>query len=106
VELPRLEEIWEKYKDEGLSVVAIQSDQDREKGLRLVEEKGLTFHILHNEVENDVVNGVLHSEGNPSTFIIDGEGRILSYHLGFQEGDEEALEKEIADLLASPDGCG
>jgi peroxiredoxin len=106
VELPRLEEIWKKFEDEGLSVVAIQSDQDREKGLRLVEEKGLTFHILHNEVENDVVNNVLRSEGNPSTFIIDREGRVVSYHLGFQEGDEVVLEKEIADLLASADGCG
>jgi peroxiredoxin len=106
VELPRLQEIWKKYQDEGLSVVAIQSDQDRERGLRLVEEKGLTFHILHNEVENDVVNGVLRSEGNPSTFIIDREGRVLSYHLGFEEGDEVELEKEVSDLLASPDGCG
>ena len=105
MELPRLEEIWNKYKDEGLSVVAIQSDQDREKGLQMVEEKGLTFHVLHNEVENDVVNDVLRSEGNPSTFIIDREGRVVSYHLGFQEGDEVELEKEITDLLAS-EGCG
>lgn len=104
MELPRLEELWNTYKDEGLSIVAIQSDQDRERGLRLVEEKGLTFHILHNEVDNDVVNGVLRSEGNPSTFIIDREGRVVSYHLGFQEGDELELEKEIVDLLAS-DGC-
>jgi len=105
VELPRLEELWKKYKDEGLSVVAIQSDLDREKGLKLVEEKGLTFHILHNEEDNDVVNGVLRSEGNPSTFLIDRDGRVVSYHLGFQEGDEVKLEQEIADLLAS-EGCG
>ena len=106
MELPRLEEIWKKFEGEGLSVVAIQSDQDREKGLSLVEEKGLTFHILHNEVENDVVNGVLRNEGNPSTFIIDREGRVVSYHLGFQEGDEVQLEKEMSDLISSPDGCG
>ena len=105
MELPRLEELWKKYKDEGLSVVAIQSDLDREKGLKLVEEKGLTFHILHNEEDNDVVNGVLRSEGNPSTFLIDRDGRVVSYHLGFQEGDEVKLEQEIADLLAS-EGCG
>lgn len=104
MELPRLEELWNTYRDEGLSIVAIQSDQDRERGLRLVEEKGLTFHILHNEVDNDVVNGVLRSEGNPSTFIIDREGRVVAYHLGFQAGDELELEKEIAELLASG-GC-
>ena len=106
MELPRLEEIWQEFKDQGLSIVAVQSDQDHEKGRLLVEEKGLTFHILHNEEENDVVNDVYLSEGNPSTFIIDRAGRVLSYHLGFQEGDEDELEKEITDLLASPDGCG
>jgi hypothetical protein len=105
VELPRLQEIWTRYRDQGLSIVAVQSDQNHEKGRRLVEEKALTFHILHNEEENDVVNGVYHSEGNPTTYLIDGEDRILSYHLGFQAGDEVELEREITNLLASPDGC-
>jgi len=104
--LPRLEEIWKKYKDEGLSIVAIQSNQDLEKGRRLVEDKGLTFNILHNEEDNDVVWGLYQSEGNPSTFLIDRQGRILSYHLGFDEGDDVELDEQIAQLLASPDGCG
>lgn len=105
MELPRLEEIWKKYRDEGLSIVAVQSDRDREKGQRLVEDKGLTFHILHNEAENDVVNGVYRSQGNPSTFLIDREGRIVRYHLGFEDGDELELEREIVELLGSPEGC-
>ena len=106
MELPRLEEIWKKYKDAGLSIVAIQSNQNLEKGRRLVEEKGLTFNILHTEEDNDVVWSVYQSEGNPSTFLIDREGRILSYHLGFDEGDEVEFEEQIAQLLSSPDGCG
>jgi len=56
-------------------------------------------------VENDVVNGIYLSEGNPTTYIIDREGRVLSYHLGFQEGDEVELEEEITDLLTSSGGC-
>jgi cytochrome c biogenesis protein CcmG/thiol:disulfide interchange protein DsbE len=105
VELPRLQQIWEKYGDEGLSIVAVQSDKDLENGRRLIEKNGLTFHILHNEAENDVVNGVYLSEGNPTTYIIDRDGRILSYHLGFQEGDEVELEEEITALFTSSGGC-
>jgi peroxiredoxin len=101
VELPRLEEIWQKYRDQGLSVVAVQSTRDREQGRLVAEEKGLTFHILENEVENDIASGLYRIEGNPSNFIIDREGRIVSYHLGFEKGDEVQLEQEIADLLAS-----
>jgi peroxiredoxin len=104
--LPRLQELWQKYRDEGLSIVAIQSNQDLERGRRVVEEKGLTFHVLLNEEDNDVVWGTYLSEGNPTTFVIDREGRVLTYHLGFELGDEVELEKEIVDLLASPDGCG
>lgn len=104
--MPRLEEIWKKYEDEGLSIVAIQSNQNLERGRRLVEAKGLTFPVLHTEEENDVVWGLYQSEGNPSTFVIDREGRILSYHLGFAEGDEVEIEEEIAELLASQDVRG
>jgi hypothetical protein len=75
------------------------------KGRGPVEEKGFTFQILETEMDNDVVSDVYRIEGNPSTYVIDREGRILSYHLGFQEGDELELEKEITDLLASSDGC-
>jgi len=105
VELPRLETLWQKYQDSGLSVVAIQSNQDLDRGRSLVDQKGLTFHVLHTEVDNDVVNDLYLSEGNPTTYLIDRDGRILSYHLGFQDGDEVALEKEITDLLGSQDGC-
>ena len=105
MELPRLQQIWEKYGDEGLSIVAVQSDEDLENGRRLVEEKGLTFHILRNEAKNDVINGVYLSEGDPTTYVIDRDGRILSYHLGFQEGDDVELEKEITALLTSSGGC-
>ena len=104
--MPRLEEIWQKYKDAGLSIVAIQSNQDHEKGNAFIEEKELTFQFLQNEEDNDVVWGVYQGVGNPTTFVIDREGRILSYHLGYQEGDEEILEQEITALLDSPDGCG
>ena len=106
MELPRIEELLKKHGNGGLSVVAIQSNQDIDKGRLLVEKKGLTFPVLYTEADNDVVNDLYMSEGNPTTFLIDREGRIVSYHLGFQVGDEVALEAEIVALLNSPDGCG
>ena len=101
MELPRLEEIWKKYRDRGLSIVAVQSNQDHEGGRRLAEEKGLTFHILENEVANDVANDLYRIEGNPTNYIVDNDGRIVSYHPGFEKGNEVELEREIAELLGS-----
>ena len=105
-ELPRLESIWQNHRDNGLSIVAVQSNQNLEKGRRLIEKTALTFHVLHNESDNDVVNGIYHSMGNPSTYVIDRDGRIVSFHLGFQEGDEKTLEAEILALLESGDDIG
>ena len=72
----------------------------------MAEDKGLTFPVLHTEQDNDVVWELYLSEGNPSTFLIDREGRIVSYHLGYQQGDEIALEQEIVELLDPTDRCG
>jgi glutathione peroxidase-family protein len=104
--LPRLQEIWKTYEDRGLSVVAIQSNQDLERGRRMVEEMGLPFHVLHTEADIGVVWHLFASEGNPSNFLVDREGRILSYHPGYSEGDEVEYEKQITQLLATPDPCG
>jgi hypothetical protein len=83
------------------------STEGEKGGRAAIEEAYAVIDELHdNEADHDVVNGVHLSEDNPSTFVIDREGRILSYHLGFQDGDELGLEKEITDLLAPTGGCG
>jgi len=99
VELPRVEELWKKYRDRGFSAVALETNRDRERAVKFIEEKGLTMHMLENGEENDIVADLFLVNGFPTTFIIDSEGRILFYHLGFSEGDEEVMEQEILKLL-------
>ena len=99
MELPRLEEIWKKYSDRGVSIVAVLCNQDRKRGRSLIREKGLTFHYLEDEENKNVFSGVYLCEGSPTTFLIDGAGRVVSYHTGFAKGDEAGLEKEIVEFL-------
>ena len=99
MELPRVEELWKKYRDKGFSAVAIETNRDRERAVKFIEEKGLTMHMLENEDENDVANGVFGIRSFPTTYIIDNEGRIVFYHLGFEDGDEKEMEQEILKLL-------
>jgi peroxiredoxin len=99
VELPHVEELWKKYRDRGFSAVAIEQSRDRERAVKFIKDNGLTMHMLENGEENDVVTDLFRVNGYPTTFIIDGEGRILFYHLGFYEGDEKKLEEEILKLL-------
>jgi peroxiredoxin len=100
VELPRLEPLWQSYKDKGLAVVAVEAQRDTENATTFISENNLTYTFLENgEGEGDVVRGVFGVRSFPTSYIIDREGRIMYYHLGFEEGDEDKLEKELLTLL-------
>ncbi len=91
MELPRLEPLWQKYKDQGLQVVAVEAFRDREGALKFIEENELTYHFLEDLEDDDekVVPGLI-SGGYPTSYLVDREGRIVFAHLGF--GDAIAAD--------------
>jgi len=100
VELPRLEPLYQKYKDKGLAVVAVEAARDTEGATTFIEEHKLTYACLENgEGEGDVVRSIFGVRSFPTSYLIDRNGKIMFYHLGFEEGDEEKLEEEILQLL-------
>ena len=100
MELPRLEPLWQKYRDQGLQVVAIESERDTERAVEFIAEHDLTYHLLEdNEGDDNVVASKLEIYGFPTSYLVDREGRILYSHIGFEEGDEVQMEEEIKKLL-------
>ncbi len=100
MELPRVEELYKKYRDRGFAVVAIEAARDTDRALKVIKEHNLTFDMLETEEDNDVVDDVFAVQGFPTVFMIDRDGKIVYSHLGFEEGDEAKLEREILALLA------
>ena len=101
MELPRLQELWQSYHEQGFEVVAVESNRDTERAKDFIAKKGLTMTFVENgEGDAEVVDQVYGVNGFPSTFIIDREGRLLYCHLGFDEGDEKKMEQEILSLLS------
>ena len=96
--MPRLEPLWEKYRDKGVSVVAVEARRDRERALKFIGESKLTYHLLENDEENDVVRETFGVRSFPTSFLIDRDGRIMYCHVGFEKGDEATLEREILEL--------
>ena len=46
MELPRLEPLWQKYRDQGLQVIAIESERDTERAVEFIAENNLTYQLL------------------------------------------------------------
>ena len=100
MELPRLQPLHETYKDQGFEVVAVESRRDTERATQFIEKKGLTYTLLENgEDELEVVDGTFGVRSFPTSFLIDREGRVMYYHLGFELGDEAKIAEEIESLL-------
>ncbi len=100
MELPRLQPLWEEYKDQGFEVVAVEEERDTERATQFIEENSLTYTLVENGAdENEFVKAVFGVGSFPTSFLIDRQGRIIYSHVGFEKGDEEKLAKEIESLL-------
>jgi peroxiredoxin len=100
VELPRLQTLYETYRDRGFEVIAVEAFQDTERATKFIEDKGLEYTTLENgEDDAEVVAEIFGVYSFPTSFIIDREGRVMYYHLGFELGDEQRMAAEIEGLL-------
>jgi len=100
VELPRLQSLYETYKDRGFSVVVVEGKRQTDLAEKFIEKHGLTYTALENgEGDAEVVKRIFKVSGYPTSFLIDRDGRVMYSHLGFEAGDEEKIAKEIESLL-------
>lgn len=98
MEFPHLVKLNERFNDRGVSFVSIDSGPGSDATEAFLDEQGATHYLL-NDPEGDVAESY-RVIAIPLTVVIDHEGRAVYRHLGFTEGDEVRLEKEIETLLA------
>ena len=100
MELPRLQPLYEQYHDQGFEIVAIEYRRDTDRATTFIDENKLTFTFLENgEDDAEVVRSTFQVQGFPTSYLVDRDGRILYYHLGFDEGDEVKLSHQIESVL-------
>lgn len=98
-ELPHLQELYEKYKDQGFLVVAISEDAPRSisKVKSFIAGKRYDFLVLLDD--NYSVQRKFNYRGLPYTVLLDKEGRIVYRRMGYRPGDELLLEEKIVPLM-------
>jgi peroxiredoxin len=96
---PKLESLYAKYGSSGLRVVGISEDEadDKDKIPGFADTYGAKFTLAW-----DADKTIAHQykpETMPSSFLVDKKGVVRYAHVGYHDGEEEQLEREIKELL-------
>ncbi len=98
-ELPAMKPIYEKYKEQGLKIVAISQDSPRSlsKVKAYVRSSGLPYIFLLDP--NGEQSTRLQVKDIPYLMLANKEGKVVYSHRGYRDGDEKELEEKVAALL-------
>jgi thiol-disulfide isomerase/thioredoxin len=100
LEMPWLEDFSEKYKDQGLVVLGISTD-DGGKDLvaRTAKKLGVTYPIL---LKDDKVEDAYDIEYQPESFYVDKKGTVVLATAGIADsGGKDMMEANIKKLIAA-----
>jgi peroxiredoxin len=88
-EMPAMERLWQRYKGQGLVVIALSMDASGAKVVKpFIEEAKYTYRVgLDPKMEIAELYG---ARSVPSTFIIDRNGALHAIALGPREWDSQA----------------
>jgi peroxiredoxin len=102
-EMPLLADLWQRHRDEGFQVIAINVDEDPAAALQFAQEHGLEFPLARDA--DRAVSQLYRVAGYPSHYLVDRRGKVRFSALGFTEADALAVAQEVETLLAEPVGA-
>jgi thiol-disulfide isomerase/thioredoxin len=95
---PWMNEMQEKYGDQGLVIVGVNMDAEPELAAAFLQEFPANFQIIEDAKgdlarEFDVI-------AMPSSYVIDRKGEVVKRHLGFKVKRQDEYESLIRTVLA------
>jgi peroxiredoxin len=94
-EMKDIEQVWQRHKDQGLTVLAVNVGQDSASVDNYVRKLGVTYPPLVDEKSETARRyGVV---GLPTTYFVDREGKIRSKVLG--EAEKETFERLAVEAM-------
>jgi peroxiredoxin/tetratricopeptide (TPR) repeat protein len=81
LELPLMQKVYEQYKGKGVEFLALDMTADDSGARQFFADKGITFQSLSGSwLAEGAAYGV---DSAPTTIVVDGQGRMLFRHVGF-----------------------
>jgi thiol-disulfide isomerase/thioredoxin len=94
---PWMNEMQRKYATRGLTIVGINVDRKRADAERFLQQTPAAFTVLYDEAGTSPAAFAV--KGMPSSYLIDGEGKVIEVENGFRDDRTGALEERIQALL-------
>ena len=95
-ELPHIQRIHDQYREKGLIVLAISTDQQKNAVRSFWADNGYTFPTLYADGR---VQSAYEVRGIPALYLIDREGVVRFHKTGYGPGGEREIEREVVELL-------
>jgi peroxiredoxin len=98
-EMPGMETLWQKYKEQGFVVLAVSVDEGSKSRIEKYSKMfNLSFPILL-DPESEVSD--LYKVSNmPTSFLIDGNGKVISRIVGTEDWSSPAAVELVEKLLS------
>ncbi len=94
--IPFLVELYNKYKDEGLTVIGVNVNEKYQDMKNFIENQNITYIVgFHN---NDLQE-VYQISGIPTFVIFDKKGNLVKTQVGYDQDLDKELEKIIEEEL-------
>jgi peroxiredoxin len=97
IEMPHLSRLYDKYRDAGFTVLAVNIDEEPRKAAALAKQLGMRFPVLLDTDKK--VSRLYDLSTMPSTVLVDRDGRVRYVHRGYRDGYEDTYDKQIRELL-------
>ena len=96
-EMPLIEELHQKYKRYGFTVLGVNVDVNSKAAQPLLKEFNISFPVGYDKKSK--VSSLYDVSAMPSTFMVDRQGKLRYLHLGYQAGHEKNYEAHIKQLI-------
>lgn len=97
-EMPAIEALYQRYKDQGLEVLAVNLDVLSTAGVEaFVKEVGLTFRILLDPAW--AAARAYRVLGLPTTYLVDRAGNVVVREVGERDWKDGVSQKAVEGLL-------
>lgn len=89
--------LYDKFKDKGFEVLAVNIGENREKVKEYADKKGMLFKVLLDTKGEVAIKYRI--RGTPAHFLINKNGKIKAFAIGFKDLESKTSQNLIQFMI-------